>query len=203
MLVTKDTDLCIEGFPRSANSFTAGMIAHSEDNTFKIAGHTHAPAQIIRACRLQVPTLVLIRNPFNTIISLRGLQLEVNMVENNHNHVTDLIDLLRDWIKFYQTIYPQRDYFVIGLFENITEDLAPTIERLNSKFDLALNISEKDLEPIKRRGYHALPSERRDNLKKQARHDFDQIASGKSELIEKAQDLFNWFKRTVENYESV
>jgi hypothetical protein len=63
-LVTPDTQLVIEGFPRSGNSFArrAFVMAQNESShKTRIAHHIHVPAQVVRAARWRIPTLVLIR----------------------------------------------------------------------------------------------------------------------------------------------
>ena len=64
--VTPDTQLVIEGFPRSGNTFARRAFVMAQDERFdktRIARHLHVPAQVVRAARWQIPTLVLIRKP--------------------------------------------------------------------------------------------------------------------------------------------
>ena len=70
--VTPDKQLVIEGFPRSGNTFArrAFLMAQGEgfDKT-RISVHFHVPAQVVRAARWQIPTLVLIRKPKDAVLS--------------------------------------------------------------------------------------------------------------------------------------
>src|SRR5215211_5813810 len=71
-IVTPDTQLVIEGFPRSGNSFarSAFVMAQSESpGKIRIAHHMHVPAQVVRAARWQIPTLVVIRRPRDAVLS--------------------------------------------------------------------------------------------------------------------------------------
>jgi hypothetical protein len=67
--VTKNTDIVIDGYPRSANSFAVGAFRHAQSTPVKIGYHLHVPAQIVRSCELCIPTILLIRHPVDTIVS--------------------------------------------------------------------------------------------------------------------------------------
>ena len=70
--VTPDKLVVIEGFPRSGNSFARRAFIMAQDETFdvtRIAHHLHVPAQVIRAARWRIPTLVLIRRPKDAVLS--------------------------------------------------------------------------------------------------------------------------------------
>lgn len=60
LLVNEDTDIVIEGYPRSANTFAVAAFEITQGKPVKIARHTHAVAQLKRATRLKKPTLVII-----------------------------------------------------------------------------------------------------------------------------------------------
>ena len=62
-VVTPDTQLVMEGFPRSANSFARVAFNRAQSERVRIAHGLHVPAQVIRAARWRIPTLVLIRKP--------------------------------------------------------------------------------------------------------------------------------------------
>ena len=83
LLVDETTDLCVEGFPRSANSFTVSAIQSAQPQSLSVAHHTHVPANAIRATRLRIPTLILIRNPGDAIISWTALRYQSKNVSVN------------------------------------------------------------------------------------------------------------------------
>src|SRR5918999_5771267 len=64
----RDTEIVIEGFPRSANSFAVAAFARAQGRKPKIAHHVHAPAQVIAAARAGIPAIVLIRNPEEAVL---------------------------------------------------------------------------------------------------------------------------------------
>jgi hypothetical protein len=123
--VTPDTQLVIEGFPRSGNSFARRAFIMAQDQGFdktRIAHHLHVPAQVVRAAQWQIPTLVLIRRPKDAVLSLA---------------IRDPISVdqaLRYYVSFYETAEKYRDAYVLGLFEEVTEDFGQVIKRINDKF---------------------------------------------------------------------
>jgi hypothetical protein len=121
-VVTPDTQLVIEGFPRSANSFARVAFNRAQNERVRIANGLHVPAQVIRASRWRIPTLVLIRKPKDAVLSFA---------------IRDPISLdqaLRYYLSFYETVEAYRDAYVLGLFEEVTEDFGRVIQRLNDRF---------------------------------------------------------------------
>jgi len=69
-IVDRRTDVVIDGFPRSGNSYLEAAFRMAQPGPAHVAHHVHAPAQILRAARLRVPTIVLFREPRATCASL-------------------------------------------------------------------------------------------------------------------------------------
>ena len=121
-IVQPTTQLVIEGFPRSANTFAVWAFKHAQCEEVKMAHHFHYPAQIIRAAQRQIPTLVLIRNPKDATTSL---------LMRDPQHIEDA---LKHYISFYRTVMRHRNAYVLGQFEEVTSDYGEVIERVNVKF---------------------------------------------------------------------
>src|SRR5436309_8002883 len=68
-IVEADTQLVIEGFQRSGNTFAVVAFEVAQPQPVKLAHHLHAAAQIVAAVRMGVPTLVLIRDPDESVLS--------------------------------------------------------------------------------------------------------------------------------------
>ncbi|MEM9311118.1 MAG: hypothetical protein AAGA34_06695 [Pseudomonadota bacterium] len=68
--VTPDTDLLIEGFPRSANTFFMRIIRAATGEDLRIASHLHRPEQIEMAMRYGVPGVIIFREPLECVASL-------------------------------------------------------------------------------------------------------------------------------------
>lgn len=144
-IVGRDTDLLIEGFPRSANSFAVSAFrlaqrkarkiarrearrtnrAESSPGRLRIANNLHVPAQVIRAASWGIPTLVLIRDPKDAIVSFQ---------------IRDGIPTalaLKYYASFYETVEGYRNSFVLGRFEEVTTDFGAVVERVNARFGTA------------------------------------------------------------------
>src|SRR5919112_6756296 len=137
--VTPDTQLVIEGFPRSGNSFArrAFVLAQKESSgKTRIAHNMHVPAQVVRAARWQIPTLVVIRRPRDAVLSFAVWgPISVDQA-------------LKYYISFYETVEKYRDAYVLGLFEEVTEDYGQVIERINDKFGTNFAVFHHDEENV-------------------------------------------------------
>jgi hypothetical protein len=138
-VVAPDTQVVIEGFPRSGNTFARRAFVMAQSETFdksRIAHHIHVPAQVVQAARWQIPTLVLIRRPRDAVLSFA---------------VWDPISVdqaLRYYTSFYETAEKYRDAYVLGLFEEVTEDFGEVIKRMNDKFGTTFSLFSHDEENV-------------------------------------------------------
>ena len=126
-VVTPETQLVIEGFPRSANSFARVAFNRAQKGTVRIATGLHVPAQVIRAARWRIPTLVLIRRPKDAVLSFA---------------IRDPISVeqaLKYYLSFYETVEGYSDAYVLGTFDEVTGDFGRVIQRLNDKFDTSFS----------------------------------------------------------------
>src|SRR3712207_4796820 len=131
-VVTPDTQLVVEGFPRSANTFARAAFSRAQNEKVRIAHGLHVPAQVARAARWQIPTLVLIRKPRDAVLSFV---------------VRDPISIdqaLKYYLSFYRTVEKYRDAYVLGLFDEVTEDYGQVISRLNDKFGTTFSLFRHD-----------------------------------------------------------
>jgi hypothetical protein len=137
--VTPNKQVVIEGFPRSGNSFARRAFIMAQNEIFdatRIAHHLHVPAQVVRAAQWQIPTLVLIRRPRDAVLSLV---------------IRDPISVdqaLRYYVSFYEVAEKYRDAYVLGLFEEVTEDFGQVIRRLNDKFGTTFSLFRHDEENV-------------------------------------------------------
>src|ERR687890_2581704 len=127
-VVTPETQLVIEGFPRSANSFARVAFNRAQRDRVRIATGLHVPAQVIRAARWRIPTLVLIRRPKDAVLSFA---------------IRDPISVeqaLKYYLSFYETVEGYRDAYVLGLFEEVTGDFGQVIRRINERFGTTFSV---------------------------------------------------------------
>jgi hypothetical protein len=120
---TRATEICIEGFLRSGNTFSVIAFQQAQPRTVSIAHHVHAAGAVLAAVELGTPTLVLIRPPEESVLSyvIRWPSLTIGQA-------------LRGYVRFYAPLLPHRDRFVVGRFDEVTTDLGSVIRRVNERF---------------------------------------------------------------------
>lgn len=139
LVVTKKTEIVIEGYPRSANSFAEAGFRLAQDHPVDIAHHLHAAAQILKAAQLDIPTLVIIRDPVDAARSLIM-------------HEPDLFDpviALSEYQRFYSAIEPIRSAFVLARFESITTMFPDVINIINKRFNTQFKTLKMTPETLK------------------------------------------------------
>jgi hypothetical protein len=191
-VVRPDTEILIEGFPRSANSFAVVAFNRAQGGGARIANNLHVPAQIMRAAEWGVPALVLLRNPSDAVLSYA---------------VRDPISVeraLKYYVSFYETAERYRDSFVLGTFEEVTGDYGAVIERVNERFQTSFrpflhteeNVSEVFglIDGVYERSFHgrssfedavSRPSSGREEKKRAARRELESPKHRK--LLERAE----------------
>ncbi|HZP90909.1 MAG TPA: hypothetical protein VFC04_07940 [Actinomycetota bacterium] len=121
--VGDDTQIVIEGFPRTGTSFAVAAFDIAQDRSVRIACHVHAPAQVLEGVRRGLPALVIAREPEDTVLSF--------VIRNPH---LGLRQALRGYLRFYEPLLPVRDRVVVGRFDEVTTDFGAVIRRVNERF---------------------------------------------------------------------
>jgi hypothetical protein len=124
--LTERTQLVIEGFPRSGNTFAFFAVKHAErlaGREVEVASHVHTPSQVRLAVSQRYPTLVVVRRPVDVITSL--------LIAAPHVRVASALD---EYVHHHRLLLPLRDRFVIGTFDQVTTDLGAVIDRVNARF---------------------------------------------------------------------
>lgn len=125
-LATRDTEVCIEGFPRCANTYT--VLAFRRWNPgLRVAHHMHAVFQVRRAVRLDIPCCVLVREPLGAVAST---------VLMDRERVSDDA-CFQSYIRFHRGLAPLRDGLVVCNFEELVADPSVAVTRLNERFATA------------------------------------------------------------------
>ena len=203
LLVTKKTDICIEGFPRSANSFSVQAFRYAQPESVRVAHHTHVPANAMRACEWQIPTVILIRSPADAIVSRVALAKEVRMTEHGVESPQQRISFstwIHSWRSFYRALVPYRDrqQLLVAPFAAVIQDMGRVIEHVNAHFGTSFvpfEHTEENVSAVRTsQGYHAGPNERRTKLKADTRADFDKALRTNASLqgqLDAAEQLFD------------
>jgi hypothetical protein len=121
-VVSRETEIVIEGFPRTGSSFAVAAFRRAQDRKVKVAHHVHAPAQVLAAVRWGIPALVLIRRPEDSILSLVIRNPEIPIAQ-----------ALKGFERFYGPLLPARDRFAVASFDEIIQDFGEVIDRMNQR----------------------------------------------------------------------
>lgn len=191
----RSTELVIEGFPRSANTYSVVAFEMAQTRKVKIAHHLHVPAQIMKAVKNNIPVIVLIREPVEAVSSLLVRHPHLNMKM-----------CFKEYIGFYDSIYKYRGKYVVGEFSEVISNFQSVIQEVNDKFNTCFEIingAEKHVEAVfynvekindEENGSMsqvARPSEYKNNLKKVVLKEME--AEGISALVLDAKGVFKRF----------
>jgi hypothetical protein len=122
-LARRDTAIVIEGYLRSGNTFSVAAFTIANGPELHVGRHLHGAPHVLRAVRMGLPTVVLVRSPREAVLSylIRRDTLTPH-------------DALLEYIDFYHTVWPVRDRFVVGLFDEVTKDFGSVLDQVNAHF---------------------------------------------------------------------
>jgi hypothetical protein len=122
-VINQHTDVMIEGFPRSANTFTVTAFRSAQTRSVVVAHHLHSAAHVRAAARQGVPVLFLVRRPQDAVTSVlvRKPALDAHAV-------------MSAWVDLHQQVQPVVGRLVVASFEQVTSDLGRVIDRVNERY---------------------------------------------------------------------
>ncbi len=141
------TELVIEAYPRSANTFCAVAFQISQPRPVRLAHHLHAAAQVVGAARRRVPVLVPVRHPRDCAISVA--------IRSEHVSLRQALEAYR---RFHEAILPYRDACHVALFEDVVTDFGQVVKDLNARFGTGFTPFDHSPENVER--VYALIDER-------------------------------------------
>jgi hypothetical protein len=121
-IMRSESVACIEGFPRSANSY-AVEIFRRRNGQVPLAHHLHVPGQILRAAQLKRPCAMVIRRPLDALSSLLIVDERLS---------ADV--LFWSYIDFHRRVWPARDAVVVCEFDEVIADASVVSRRMNEHF---------------------------------------------------------------------
>jgi hypothetical protein len=136
-LVNENSEIVIEGFPRSANTFAVVAFSLVQEQPVRMAHHLHAPAQILWAVRREIPVMVLLREPTEAVLSLVMREPGVSLAQG-----------LRRYVRFYTRVAPYRQQFVVAPFEQVTGAFGDVIGRVNAQFGTSFAVFDHSEEQV-------------------------------------------------------
>lgn len=127
--VLPDTELVIDGFQGSGNSFATVAFKSCQERPVRLAHHLHAPAQIIKAVEQNVPVLVTLRDPADAVVSLISRWPYIGLEQG-----------LRAYIRFYEALTPYLNRMVVSPFAMTTGPIDQVFEAVNDTFGCAFSV---------------------------------------------------------------
>lgn len=130
-LARRDTALVIEGFLRSGNTFSVAAFRVANGDDLHLGRHLHGAPHILRAARLGVPAVVLIRRPTDAVASYLIRRPSLTPT-----------DALVEYVDFYRTCWRVRDHFVVALFDDVIADFGSVVRAVNRRFGTSFRAYE-------------------------------------------------------------
>jgi hypothetical protein len=118
-IVDRSTDLLVEGHPRSGNTFALAWISCAWPELV-VASHVHHPAHIARANKLRIPSLVIVRPPMETVLSM--------LIYSGSD---DVLGGLQRWMDFYRSPCLQSELVHVEPFEQVRSSMPSVMERFS------------------------------------------------------------------------
>lgn len=121
--LNRNTQLLIDAYPRSANSFATFAFFHCQPSPVRVAHHLHSPAAITYATRNSIPTLTLLRDPVDACTSLLFYYPKFAIEQ-----------AFMDYVRYYEAVSRGIARLVMARFATATTDLASVFRAVNNKF---------------------------------------------------------------------
>jgi hypothetical protein len=178
-VLTKDKQVVIEGFPRSANSFARGAFMTGQPAT-RYATHVHSSAQVVQACRWKIPTLVLLRDPQGAVCGDVAFGCELVGRDPATVLASEINESLRRYIAFYRRVEPFHERFMVGHFPEVTKDFGAVMREFNEYFGTEFVVfehTEETVQKVTAMAFHVGPSANRNAIKSVVAEKYENHAS--------------------------
>jgi hypothetical protein len=128
--ITPSTNLVIEGFPRSGNTFAVRALEHVYGDRLRIASHAHHPSQIDQAITLGLPCVLVIRPPLDVLASY--------LIAGPHGLPKQV---LREYVEYHSDVEAFAQNLLVVTFDDVTRHLPRVAARISARWGF-------DLEPF-------------------------------------------------------
>lgn len=138
--VGSGTQIVIDGFPRSGNTFAVSAFLLSQERPVSVAHHLHVPAQILAGVRRGIPVILLIRDPAAAVLSMCVRE-----------PVLSLSELLSSYSRFHLpllSVDPSK--LLVADFGEVTEDFGGVLRRANALFGTSFGVFEHTEQGVSR-----------------------------------------------------
>lgn len=133
------TDVLIEGYPRSANTFAVAAFEMAQERPVTVAHHLHAAPHVVAAVEAGVPVILLVRRPEDAIASVIARKPSV-----------DPRLAARTYLRFYAGVADVLDHCIVAEFGEVIGDFGRVIERANARFGTSFTPFEHSEENVRR-----------------------------------------------------
>lgn len=135
LTVCPETNLVLEGFPRSGNTFACKAFLMAQKSRVNLAHHLHSPAQVIAAGKMGIPALVIVRQPVDAVCSLLLRDKKITPKQ-----------ALRGWLRFHEKLISYHGNYITATFDQVTTDFGEVIARINTRFRTSFDPFEHSIE---------------------------------------------------------
>ncbi len=191
--ICKDTELVIDGFQGSANSFAFKSFKQSQTRPVKVGHHSHAPSQIIKAIKQGIPVLLTIRAPGDAVVSFTSRWSYISVTQ-----------ALQRYIGFYTKLSPYTSHYVVSTFEQTTQHLDQMVQNVNSKFGTHFDVVDVPKANAEHKAFKAKLD--KSKSQKAAIHEAlkqekikELTAEKNAQLLVKANELYQTFEALAQN----
>ncbi len=137
--ITESTQLVIEGFPRSGNTFTTFAIGDACGHQITIASHVHQPSQIKLALARGLPTVFVIRDPVFALASYLAYDQRFSASA-----------VIHEYCSYHRELVPYAERLLICDFDEITSSISTVIDGINRRYSLQIPPFDEGSSNVKR-----------------------------------------------------
>jgi hypothetical protein len=120
---TRETEIVIEGYPRSANTYAWAAFWISNGRRIRVAHHNHAAVSVKLGVKLGIPVVVLVRDPVDAVSSWLLRRPRLSAAAAIHSYV-----------RFYSSVARVIDRVVVAPFETVVTDFGAVTVEVNERF---------------------------------------------------------------------
>ena len=121
--VSDSTELVIDGFQGSANSFATSAFNSIQPSSVQVCHHLHAPVQVIQAVKLKKPVIITVRDPREAVLSLVSRWEYLSVSQG-----------LKGYIRYYRALLPHKEALVVSTFKQTTEEFGKVVHEVNKRW---------------------------------------------------------------------
>lgn len=118
-----DSPIVIEGFPRCGNTFAYYAFLLAQEKPVPVGNHMHCVSQFALAHRWNVPAILVVRTPKDTIISNYIYESELPLTYH-----------LRRYVNFHEAVARFAKSVVVSDFPQTTSSFGKVIMKVNDRF---------------------------------------------------------------------